>query len=133
MRKFALVMMLLVAPAVACAGDIVKEFSGTGNQTTAVFTVKSPWLLDWRLDGPNWRSKGTHETNVALDIALIEVPSGRHVGLVLHTQFIGNGLKLFATGGKYRLRVSSTLARWTIKIEQIKPEEADAYTPNGIP
>lgn len=129
MRNFALITWLLMLSASAFAGDIVKEFSGTGNQTTAVFTVKSPWLLDWRLDGPGWRSKGSYEDHVALDITLIEAPSGRHRGRVLHTKFVGNGLKLFQEGGTYRLRVSSMLARWTIKIEQIEPEEAAAYTP----
>lgn len=129
MQKPALIMLLLVSSAAAFAGDIVKEFSGTGNVTTAVFTVQSPWLLDWRLDGPGWRSKGSYEAHVALDITLIEAPSGRHKGRVLHTKFVGNGLKLFKEGGQYQLRVSSTFARWTIRIEQIKPEEAAAYTP----
>ncbi|MCH7830258.1 MAG: hypothetical protein IIB75_06770 [Proteobacteria bacterium] len=129
MRKLALLVCLSMLPASAFAGDIVKEFSGTGNRTTEIFTVNSPWLLDWRLDGPGWRSNGSYEDHVALDITLIEVPSGRHRGRVLHTKFVGNGLKLFNDGGTYRLRISSMLARWTIKIEQIKPEEAEAYTP----
>ncbi len=51
------------------------------------------------------------------------------MGRVLHTKFKGNGLKLFAEGGTYQLRISATLARWRVKIEQITPEEAEQYTP----
>ena len=106
----------------ANAAQRVKEFSGTGNATTAIFRVESPWLLDWRLSGD-------YDQLVALDITLIEARTGRHVGRVLHTKRKGNGVKLFRSGGVYQLRISSTLARWTIKIDQITEEEAAAYTP----
>jgi hypothetical protein len=123
-RKIAtLAVLLLVATSVGAA-DTIREFRGTGNATTAVFTVDSPWLLDWRLDGD-------YVQMVALEIALVEAPSGRHVGRVLYTKRIGNGLKLFKEAGQYQLRISSSLARWTIKIQQIQPEEADQYTPRG--
>ncbi len=121
MRKVCLIMLLLVATP-ALAQETVKEFSGNGSTTTAVFTVESPWLLDWRLDGD-------YDAMIALYIALIDAKTGHHVGRVLHTMYIGNGLKLFEDGGAYRLRISSTLARWRIKIQQIKPEEAKLYTP----
>lgn len=106
----------------ATGKNLVREFSGKSATITADFTVEGPWLLDWRLDGD-------YEQLVALDIALIESPSGRHVGRVLHTKRIGNGAKLFEKGGVYRLRVSSTLANWRIRIEQLTPEEAERYTP----
>jgi len=106
----------------ADAAQRVQEFRGTGNTTTAIFRVESPWLLDWRLDGD-------FEQLVALDISLIEAHTGKHVGRVLHTKRKGNGVKLFRTGGLYQLRISSSLARWTIKIDQITPEEAELYTP----
>ena len=104
------------------AEEIIKEFRGSGNEMTAIFTVNSPWLLDWRLDGD-------YEKLIALDVMLIEAYTGRHVGRVLHTKRKGNGLKLFNEGGAYQLRISSTLARWTFKIKQIEPEEAKLYTP----
>jgi hypothetical protein len=87
-----------------------------------MFTVDSPWLLDWRLDAD-------YEQLVALDISLIEARTGRHVGRVLHTKYKGNGVKLFKEGGSYQLRISSTLARWRIKIQQITVDEAELYTP----
>jgi len=102
--------------------SVVREFSGDKDVTTAPFTVDGPWLLDWRLDTD-------YEHFAALDISLIEAGTGRHMGRVLHTKYRGNGLKLFEDGGTYQLRISSTLARWRVKIEQITPEEIELYTP----
>lgn len=116
------VALLLTASGAATAAQRVKEFRGTGNTTTAVFRVDSPWLLDWRLNGD-------YNQLVALDITLIEARTGRHVGRVLHTKRKGNGVKLFRSAGMYQLRISSTLARWTVKIDQLTDEEAAAYTP----
>ena len=114
--------LLLLAMGTAVAGERIKEFSGTGNTTTPIFRVDSPWLLDWRLSGD-------YDQLVALDITLIEARTGRHVGRVLHTKRKGNGVKLFRSAGMYQLRISSTLARWTIKIDQLTDEEAAEYTP----
>ena len=114
---------LLLSTSVAAA-ERVAEFRGTDNKTTAIFRVESPWILDWRLDGD-------YEALVALDITLLEAHGGRHVGRVLHTKRKGNGVKLFDQGGTYQLRISSTLARWRVKIEQLSDEEAELYTPRG--
>lgn len=122
MNKIALAALLLLASTTLQAAETVKEFRGSGNMTTSIFTVESPWLLDWRLDGDFAKL-------VALDITLVEAHTGRHVGRVLHTKRIGNGLKLFNYAGQYQLRISSTLAQWTLKVQQIQPEEADLYTP----
>jgi hypothetical protein len=124
MKKLALVLVLFFASTNVNAAETIKEFRGTGNTTTSIFTVESPWLLDWRLDGD-------FEKLVALDITLIEAHTGRHVGRVLHTKRKGNGLKLFNHAGQYQLRVSSTLARWTLKVQQIQPEEEELYAPRS--
>ena len=113
---------LLPVALLASASTVVRQFQGTDSTTTAEFKVDGPWLLDWRLNGD-------YDNLMALDIALIDAGTGRHVGQVLHTKYKGNGVKLFSEGGRYQLRVSSTLARWEIKIEQITPEEAELYTP----
>ena len=122
MRELSLILLLILASSLVSAKQQVKEFSGTGNTTTATFTVQSPWLLDWRLDGD-------YDALIALDIALVDGRTGRHVGRVLHTKYKGNGVKLFNEAGTYQLRVSSTLARWRIRIEQLTDEEAELYTP----
>jgi hypothetical protein len=51
------------------------------------------------------------------------------VGQVLHTKRKGNGVRLFDQGGTYQFRVSGTLARWTLKVKELTPEEAEGYTP----
>ena len=122
MQRISITILLLAMSAVSNAGDLVKEFRGTGNLTTQSFIVDSPWLLDWRLDGD-------YEALIALDVRLIDVRTGKYADRVLHIEHRGNGLKLFMEGGEFKLRISSSLARWTIKIEQIKPEEAKLYTP----
>ena len=124
MKKVTLTLLLLLAASFAGAEQIVKDFSGTKNTTTPEFSVEGPWLLDWRLDGD-------YSAMVALDIALVEARGGRHVGQVLHTKRKGNGIKLFNESGRFQLRISSTLARWRIKIIQITEEEAELYTPRG--
>jgi len=122
MPKKILVMLLPLVALPALASDVVKEFSGSSNMITSTFTVESPWILDWRLNGD-------YEAMLALDISLVEARTGKHIGRVLHTKHKGNGVKLFNEGGTYQLRVSATLARWNIKIEQLTEEEAKLYTP----
>ncbi len=104
------------------SAQLVREFRGTNNSTTPAFTVEAPWILDWRLDGD-------YDQLVALDVTLVEAKTGRHVGQVVHTKRKGNGVRLFKQGGTYQLRVSGSLARWTLKIQQLTPEEAELYTP----
>lgn len=117
---------ILAVFSTADASERVREFKGTGNTTTAIFNVEAPWLLDWRLDGD-------FDELVALDVTLVEANTGKHIGRVLHTKRKGNGAKLFKTGGRYQLRISSSLARWTIKIDQLTREEAELYTPRKKP
>jgi hypothetical protein len=122
MTKKVLVVLLALAALPALASDVVEEFSGTNSMMTSVFTVESPWILDWRLNGD-------YDALIALDITLIEARTGKHLGRVLHTKYKGNGVKLFNEGGRFQLRVSASLARWNIKIEQLTEEEAELYTP----
>lgn len=116
------VLALLLAGSPAEAKTRVAEFSGSGNMTTAIFRVESPWVLDWRLDGD-------YEQLMGLEITLIEAKTSRHVGRVLYTKHRGNGVKLFHTEGLYQLRINSTLARWSVKIDQLTRAEAELYVP----
>ncbi len=114
--------LLALVVSAAQGAQLVREFRGTNNSTTPAFTVEAPWVLDWRLDGD-------YDQLVALEVTLVEAKTGRHVGQVLHTKRKGNGVRLFRQGGTYQLRVSGSLARWTLKIQQLTPEEAELYTP----
>jgi hypothetical protein len=123
-RLLLAVIVLLLASQGAEAKTRVAEFKGEGNSTTAIFRVESPWILDWRLDGD-------FDQLVGLEITLIEARNSRHVGRVLYTKQRGNGVKLFHSAGLYQLRISSTLARWTVRIDQLTREEAELYTPKA--
>ena len=122
MRRLAAAALLALLVSSTQGAQLVREFRGTDNSTTPPFTVEAPWILDWRLDGD-------YDQLVALEVTLVEARTGRHVGQVLHTKRKGNGVRLFQQGGTYQLRVSGSLARWTLKIQQLAPEEAELYTP----
>jgi len=109
--------------ALTASGKItVREFSGTGTATTAEFEVRAPWILDWRVNSE-------YQNSLAIEVALVDATTGFHSGLILQTKRAGNGVRLFNSSGKYRFRVSSTLARWNLKVEQLTPEEAELYKP----
>jgi hypothetical protein len=123
-RIFLAVILVAFVAAPASAKTRVAEYKGSGNSTTAIFRVESPWVLDWRLDGD-------YEQMMGLEITLLEAKTGKHVGRVLYTKRRGNGVKLFHSAGLYQLRISSTLSRWSVKIDQLTREEAELYTSKG--
>ncbi|MFQ5609622.1 MAG: hypothetical protein ACE5F8_05055 [Woeseiaceae bacterium] len=115
-------LLALLFASVAGSKTLIQEFRGDKTMNTREFRVEGPWLLDWRLDGD-------YDGQIFLDISLIDARTNKYVGRVLRTKYRGNGVKLFEQGGVYKLRISSTLARWRVKIEQITEEEAELYTP----
>lgn len=113
---------LLLAATAGSAG-VVQEFSGTSSVTTADFEVDAPWILDWRVNGD-------FPAMLGLQVTLINAKNGTHVGQVVKvSDRAADGVSLFNQGGRYRIRVDSTLARWNIKIEEISKDEAKLYTP----
>jgi hypothetical protein len=122
LRRLATAAVLALLLGSAQGAQLVREFSGTNNSTTPAFTVEAPWVLDWRL-------YGDFDQLVALEVTLVDAKTGRHVGQVVQTKRKGNGVRLFRQGGTYQLRVSGSLARWTLKVQQLTPEEAERYTP----
>ena len=127
MREFkgtAVAALLLLVVTSVSGSQLVREFRGNNNSTTPEFTVEAPWILDWRLDAD-------YDQLVALDVTLIEAKTGRHIGQVLHTKRRGNGVRLFEESGHYRLRVTASLAKWQIKVQEISREDAKLYTPSG--
>ena len=122
MKSLTAAALLMLVMGSVQGAQLVREFRGTDSSMTPAFTVEAPWVLDWRLDGD-------YDQLVALEVTLVEAKTGRHVGQVLHTKRKGNGVRLFKQGGTYQLRVSGSLARWTLKVQQLTPEEAELYTP----
>ena len=102
--------------------ELVKEFTGTRSTHTAVFGVQAPWLLDWRLTGD-------FPATLAIDVSLVEARTGVHLGAVLKSRYVSNGVRLFNRSGKFQFKVDSTLAKWTLRVEQLTEEEAALYSP----
>ncbi len=113
---------LLLAMTSVSGKQTIREFRGSDSRTTPEFTVEAPWILDWRLDGD-------YDQLVALEVSLIEADTGRNVGQVVYAKRKNNGVRLFDQGGTYQFRVSGSLARWTLKVEQLTDAEAELYTP----
>lgn len=106
----------------AGAAELVKEFSGTGATTTAEFEVQAPWILDWRVNSD-------YQQSMAIEVHLVDGATGFHKGLILQTKYAGNGVRLFNESGRFRFRISATLARWNLRVERLSREEAKLYTP----
>lgn len=118
-------LLALLASLPSAAQELVAEFRGSDSTLTRNFKVEGPWLLEWRLDAD-------YEQMVALHVWLVDADTGLSVGRVLRRESRGSGLKLFEQAGNYRLRISSTLARWTIQVRQLTPEDAERYTPREV-
>ena len=101
--------------------ELIREFKGTGNKTTAEFEVKAPWIVDWR-------THGDYPGQMAVEVNLATV-TGEYVGKIFMTKYVDNGVRLFNEGGHYVLKVDASLASWTLRVEQLTKQEAEAYKP----
>jgi hypothetical protein len=100
---------------------VVVEFQGTTNTTTREFEVHGPWLLNWRITG--------NYSLVGFELMLLDGKTRMHKGVILRTRRTGNGVKLFQESGSFRFRISSGLANYHLKVEEISEEDAELYTP----
>ena len=101
--------------------ELIREFKGTGNKTTAEFEVEAPWIVDWR-------THGDYPGQMAVEVNLATV-SGEYVGKIVTTKYVDNGVRLFDEGGTFVLKVDSSLASWTLRVVQLTKQEAEAYIP----
>lgn len=106
------------------AAEVIEVFSGERSTQTGEFEVKGPWILEWRVTGEYAR-------DMAVDVSLLEANTYAHQGNVLKKKSPGNGVRLFKEGGTFFFRVDSTLAGWSLRVEQLTPEEAELYTPKN--
>ena len=121
-RLFICTLALAVFSAVASSAERVAVFSGKGGTTTAEFEVQAPWILDWRVNSE-------YQNAMAIEVHLVDGLTGFHKGLVVETRSARNGVRLFNQSGRYRFRISATLANWNLKVEELTREEAKLYTP----
>lgn len=121
-----LIVILLVLGALAPGGsaqaaELVRQFSGDRSTQTVEFEVEAPWLIDWRVNSDFPSSMG-------ISVVLLNA-NGAYEGLVLKTKSPGNGVRLVEQGGRYSFKVDATVAKWTLKVEQLTAAEAELYTP----
>ena len=114
---------LLALP--AFAEQTVAEFRGSESRNTPDFEVRAPWILDWRIT-----TDGAYES--AVEISLEAAGIGVHEGRVLYTKQPGNGVRLMQESGRFSFKVDATVAYWSLKVEQLTPEEAELYTPKAV-
>lgn len=105
----------------AHAGELVRQFSGDRSTETPEFEVEAPWLIDWRVNSEFPSSMG-------ISVQLVNA-NGAYEGRVIKTKSPGNGVRLMQDGGRFSFKVDATVASWTLKVEQLTPEEAELYTP----
>ena len=117
-------LMLTLAGVSASAEELIVEFKGSGNRTTAEFKVRGPWILDWRINSDYTRM-------LAFDLDLVDGGTGVLKGSVLRTKSLGNGVRLFNQSGSYRFRINGSFIDWHLKVKQLTPAEAELYTPKA--
>ena len=84
--------------------------------------MQGPWILEW------WVT-GDYSTSIGFELMLLDGKTRMHKGVILRLKRAANGVKLFDEGGTYRFRISSGLANYRLKEEEISEEEAKLYTP----
>jgi len=115
-------LMLILSAVSVSAEEMIVEFKGSGNRTTAEFKVRGPWILDWRIN-----SDYTHM--LAFDLDLVDGRTGVLKGSILRTKSLGNGVRLFNQSGSYRFRINGSFIDWHLKVKKLTPAEAELYTP----
>ena len=102
--------------------ELISEFKGSGDKTTAEFEVRAPWVLDWVVSSEFEKSMG-------LQVDLIDASNGHHLGKVLSTKWISDGARLFNESGRFRFEIQGSFANWTLRVEQLSRQEAETYKP----
>lgn len=105
----------------ASSKELIQEFKGSDSKTTTEFEVKAPWIVDWR-------TNGDYPGQMAVEINLLS-PTGEYLGKIARTKYVDDGVRLFNEGGHFVLQVNSSLASWTLRVEQLTREEAETYKP----
>ncbi len=125
MNRFLVIFLVFTATCFSSAAsskELIVEFKGSSSKSTGSFEVKAPWIVDWRVSGD-------YPGQMAVNVNLATAPLNEHVGKIVTTKYVDNGVKLFTEGGKFMFKVDSSLANWTLRVEQLTREEAATYKP----
>ncbi|MEJ2534484.1 MAG: hypothetical protein P8008_03200 [Gammaproteobacteria bacterium] len=98
------------------------QFSGSESTVTAPFEVEAPWIIEWRVTSE-------YRTGPSIETWLIDADSEANRGYVVSTTGTGEGVKLFEDGGRFYLRVNSSLMNWHLAVTELTADEAAGYTP----
>ena len=104
------------------AEELVREFSGDRSTETPEFEVKAPWLIDWRVNSD-------YPETMGVAVSLAYGGTDAYAGKVFKTKRPGNGSRLMEESGRFRFKVDTAVAYWTLKVIQLSPEEAEQYKP----
>lgn len=124
-RTFMLCLLLISSSQFAFAEELIVEFNGTGNRTTATFEANGPWILDWRINSDYTRM-------ISFDLDLLNGTTGVLEGNILRLKALEygrNGVRMFNQSGKFRFRVNGSLVKWSFKVKQLTRAEAELYKP----
>lgn len=107
------------------AEELIVEFKGTGNRTTATFEARGPWILDWRINSD-------YNKMISFDLDLLDGSTGMLQGNIMRMKALEygrNGVRMFNESGKFRFRVNGSFVNWHFKVKQLTPAEAELYKP----
>ena len=107
---------------VASSKELIREFKGSASKVTADFEIKAPWIADWRVTGD-------YPGQMALDANLVNAKTGEHMGKIVTTKYVSNGVRLMDESGTFHFQVNSSLVNWTLRAEQLTRQEAETYKP----
>jgi hypothetical protein len=116
---------LILFAQVAPGEELIVEFQGSGNQTTATFEATAPWILDWRINSD-------YNKLISFDLDLVDGTTGMLHGNILRMKALEygrNGVRMFNQSGKFRFRVNGSFVNWHFKVKQLTRAEAELYTP----
>ena len=123
--RSAVLLRLIGAGPGAVAEELVVEFQGTGNRTTATFEAQAPWILDWRINSD-------YKQMISFDLDLLDGTTGVLEGNIMNIkalQYGRNGVRMFNQSGKFRFRVNGSFVKWHFKVIELTRAEAEQYTP----
>ena len=109
----------------ASGEELIVEFKGSGNRTTATFEANGPWILDWRINSDYTRM-------VSFDLDLLDGTTGVLEGNILRLKTLEygrNGVRMFNQSGRFRFRINGSLVKWHFKVKELTRAEAELYTP----